>query len=96
MVLQTIASAARPTGCEIKVRTQACAYVRVVSLNRPVRQDRTKSAITAGAVVSKPTLSIMPRTFDSARVKPLEALPRTTAFEFSTSPFGLLIAVIRG
>src|SRR5207248_1041213 len=38
---------------------------------------RTKSAITAGTVVSKPTTSSMPRSFGSARVKPLEVMPTT-------------------
>src|SRR6185295_701575 len=48
-------------------------------------QDRTKSAMTAGAVVSKPTTSSMPRSFGSAIVKPLEVMPTTTAFASPTN-----------
>ncbi len=35
--------------------------------------------MTAGTLVSKPTTSSMPRSFGSARVKPLEVMPTTTA-----------------
>ena len=47
--------------------------------------ERTKSAITAGTVVSKPTTSSIPRSFGSARVKPLEVIPTTTAFASDTN-----------
>jgi len=46
--------------------------------------ERTKSAITAGTVASKPTTSNMPRSFGSASVKPLEVMPTTTAFASDT------------
>ena len=48
-------------------------------------QWRMKSAMTAGAVASKPTTSNMPRSFGSARVKPLEVMPTTTAFASPTN-----------
>jgi hypothetical protein len=44
--------------------------------------DLMKSEIT---VVSKPTTSSMPRSFGSARVKPLEVMPATTAFASATN-----------
>jgi hypothetical protein len=55
-------------GCEIEVWAKAFAAARIVSLNHPVRHDRTKFAMTAGAVVSKSTTSIMPRSFGLQRV----------------------------
>ena len=46
--------------------------------------DRTKSEMTAGMLVSKPTTSSMPPSFGSARVKPLEVMPTTTALAVPT------------
>jgi len=70
---------------EIKERAEAFAAARVVFLEPVQSWDRTKSAITAGADVSKPTTSSMPRSFGSARVKPLEVMPTTTAFASPTN-----------
>ena len=46
--------------------------------------------MTAGTVVSKPTTSSMPRSFGSARVKPLEVMPTTTAFASPTNSLAIL------
>ena len=51
--------------------------------------------MTAGTDVSKPTTSSMPRSFGSARVKPLEVMPTTTAEyvrENSDAAFGELVS----
>ena len=70
---------------EIHVRAEAFASARVVvstsgGVYEPsALQERTKSAMTAGAVTSKPTTSNMPQSFGAARVKPLEVMPTTTA-----------------
>jgi len=63
-----------------QARAKAFTSARIVcllaSLNRPACYDRTNSAIIAGAVVSKPTTSSMPRSFESVTVKPLEVMPQ--------------------
>src|SRR5581483_6543365 len=76
----------------LKVRAEIFTSARVVfhllGVLEPFdHRDRTKSAMTAGADVSKPTTSSMPRSFGSARVKPLEVMPTTTAFASPTNSF---------